>query len=110
MSFTPPPSLIRLTMHDASGGSTISCRSSTGASAGTLRSYLQQLDTQIGTLKEASQRKTTPGDEPTPAWLSLALGGRATSAAAELDAAEKRGFRVSPNLRRDVRDALVKKV
>jgi tetratricopeptide (TPR) repeat protein len=121
----------------------------TGASVGTLRSYLQQLDEQIGTLKEARQRRTTSGDAPTPAWLSLALGsaffrtdayadaereyrnaidvnpklgeahnnlavvylmtGRAKDAAAELDAAEKTGFKVNPQLRQDVRDAVMKK-
>jgi tetratricopeptide (TPR) repeat protein len=113
------------------------------------RNYLQQLDMQINSLKEARQRRTTTGDEPTPAWLSLALGsayfrtdayadaereyksaisvnpklgeahnnlavvylttGRAADALTELDAAEKAGFKVNPQLRADVRDALVKK-
>src|SRR5262249_14120680 len=34
------------------------------------RQYAQQLDMQIGTLKQERQRRTTTGDEPTPAWLS----------------------------------------
>jgi len=112
--------------------------------------FLQQLDIQINTLKQARQRRTTPGDEPTPAWLSLALGsayfrtdayadaereykaaiavnpklgeahnnlavlylmtGRATDAATELDAAEKAGFKVNPQLKEDVRAAAKKKV
>jgi tetratricopeptide (TPR) repeat protein len=38
------------------------------------RQYVQQLDMQINSLKEMKQRPTTTGDEPTPAWLSLALG------------------------------------
>jgi tetratricopeptide (TPR) repeat protein len=112
------------------------------------RQYVQQLDVQINTLKEGRQRKTTSGDEPTPAWLSLALGsayfrsdayadaereyknatavnpklgeahnnlavvylmtGRATDAATELDAAEKAGFKVNPQLKEDVRAAVKK--
>ncbi len=112
------------------------------------RQYLQQLDVQINTLKEERQRRTTRGDEPTPAWLSLALGsayfrtdayadaereykaaievnpklgeahnnlavvyltmGRAKEAAAELEAAEKAGFKVNPQLKEDVRAALKK--
>src|SRR5262249_2797632 len=39
-----------------------------------LRNCMQQIDIQISSLKEARQRRTTTGDEPTPAWLSLALG------------------------------------
>jgi tetratricopeptide (TPR) repeat protein len=121
----------------------------TSSSAPLMRNYLQQLDMQINSLKEARQRRTTTGDEPTPAWLSLALGsayfrtdaygdaereyksaievnpklgeahnnlavvylttGRAADASTELDAAEKAGFKVNPQLRQDVRDALVKK-
>jgi tetratricopeptide (TPR) repeat protein len=113
------------------------------------RNYLQQLDMQINSLKEMRQRRTTTGDEPTPAWLSLALGsayfrtdaygdaereyksaivvnpklgeahnnlavvylttGRAADASMELDAAEKAGFKVNPQLRQDVHDAWVKK-
>jgi tetratricopeptide (TPR) repeat protein len=120
----------------------------TGSSGQTLGPYMQQLDMQINSLKEARQRKTAPGDEPTPAWLSLALGsayfrtnayadaereyrnaievnprlgeahnnlavvylmtGRAKEAAAELDAAERAGFKVNPQLREDVRAALKK--
>jgi Flp pilus assembly protein TadD len=119
-----------------------------GASAGTLQSYLQQLNEQIGTLKEERHRKVATGDAPTPAWLSLALGsayfrtdayadaereyknatavnprlgeahnnlavvylmtGRARDAATELDAAEKAGFKVNPQLKEDVRAAVKK--
>ena len=112
------------------------------------RQYVQQLDVQIGTLKEARHRPTTSGDAPTPAWLSLALGsayfrandtanaeqeyrqaiavnpklgeahsnlavlclmsGRAKEAQDEIDAAEKAGFAVNPQLKADVRAALKK--
>jgi tetratricopeptide (TPR) repeat protein len=112
------------------------------------RQYVQQLDTQIGTLKEARHRPTASGDAPTPAWLSLALGsayfrandtanaeqeyrhaiavnpklgeahsnlavlclmsGRTKEAQDEVDAAEKAGFTVNPQLKADVRAALKK--
>jgi Flp pilus assembly protein TadD len=109
---------------------------------------VQQLDVQINTLKEARARRTTTGDEPTPAWLSLALGsayfrsdkyadaereytnaidvnpkfgeahsnlavlylmsGRPKEAQTEIDAAEKAGFKVNPQLKADVKNALKK--
>lgn len=118
------------------------------ASGPMARQYLQQLDVQINTLKQERQRRTTSGDEPTPAWLSLALGsayfrtdanadaereyraaiavdpklgeahnnlavvclvtGRAKEAQDELDAAEKAGFKVNPQLKQDVHAALKK--
>jgi Flp pilus assembly protein TadD len=120
----------------------------TGSSAGTLGTYMKQLDMQINSLKEARARRTTTGDEPTPAWLSLALGsayfrtnayadaereyraatavnpklgeahnnlavvllvtGRPADAQAELEAAEKAGYKVNPQLKEDVRAALKK--
>jgi Flp pilus assembly protein TadD len=43
------------------------------ASNPTVRLYLQRLDTQIRGMKDARHR-TTSGPEPTPAWMSLALG------------------------------------
>ena len=119
-----------------------------GTGAPKERQYVQQLDVQIGTLKEARARRTTSGDEPTPAWLSLALGsayfrsdksadaereyknaidvnprfgeahsnlavlylmsGRATEAQTEIEAAEKAGFKVNPQLKADVKNALKK--
>lgn len=45
----------------------------TSSSAGLSRSYVQQLDIQINSLKEARHRQAT-NEEPTPDWLSLALG------------------------------------
>ena len=119
-----------------------------GASAATLHQYLQQVDMQINSLRDARARRSTSGDEPTPAWLSLALGsayfrsdkpadaereyknaidvsprlgeahsnlavlyvmsGRAKEAQTEIDAAEKAGFKVNPQLKEDVRAALKK--
>ncbi len=118
----------------------------TPASAGTLQSYLQQLDERIGTLKEERHRPVATGDGPTPAWLSLALGSayfrtdayddaereykaaivvnpklgeahndlavvylitkRPVEAAAELNAAEKSGFKVNAQLKEDVKNAV----
>jgi tetratricopeptide (TPR) repeat protein len=43
------------------------------AGSAAARVYLQQLDTQIKEMKDAKNRTTT-GPEPTPAWISLALG------------------------------------
>jgi tetratricopeptide (TPR) repeat protein len=119
-----------------------------GTGAPMARQYVQQLDVQINTLKEARARRTTTGDEPTPAWLSLALGsadfrsdkyadaereytnaidvnpkfgeahsnlavlylmsGRPKEAQTEIDAAEKAGFKVNPQLKADVKNALKK--
>lgn len=118
------------------------------ATGGLVQNYVKQLDIQINSLKEERARRTTTGDEPTPAWLSLALGsayartnaytdaereykaaiavntklgeahnnlavvylvtGRPADAGTELDAAEKSGFKVNPQLRQDVRQALKK--
>jgi len=119
------------------------------SSTATSHNYLQQLDMQINSLKEAKQRRTTTGDEPTPAWLSLALGsayfrtdavadaereykaaiavnpklgeahsnlavvylmtGRPPDAQTEIDAAEKAGYKVNPQLKADVRAAVAKR-
>jgi len=120
----------------------------TGSSASMTHNYLQQLDMQINWLKEARQRRTTTGDEPTPAWLSLAIGsayfrtdavaeaereykaaiavnpklgeahsnlavvylmtGRPSDAQTEINAAEKAGYKVNPQLKADVRAAVAK--
>jgi tetratricopeptide (TPR) repeat protein len=111
------------------------------------KSFLQQIDIQLSTLKEERHRPAS-AETATPAWLSLALGsayfriddlanaeqeyrnaitvnpklgeahnnlavvylttGRAKDAAAELDAAEKAGYKVNPQLKEDVHAALKK--
>lgn len=120
----------------------------TSAGAGLSGTYLQQLNMQINSLKEARARRTTTGDEPTPDWLSLGLGsayfrsnaladaereykaaiavnpklgeahnnlavvylvtGRPADASTEVNAAEKSGFKVNPQLKDDIRTAIKK--
>jgi tetratricopeptide (TPR) repeat protein len=74
--------------------------SATPSSAGTLQAYMQQLNEQIGALKEARHRKVTTGDAPTPAWLSLALGSAYFRANASADAEReyKAAIAVNPKL------------
>jgi tetratricopeptide (TPR) repeat protein len=64
------------------------------------RQYVQQLDVQINTLKETRARRTTTGDEPTPAWLSLALGSAffRTDQYADAEREYKNAIDVNPKL------------
>lgn len=72
----------------------------TAASAGLLGNYVRDLNMQINSLKEARARRTTTGDEPTPAWLSLALGSAyfRTNAVADAEREYKAAIAVDPKL------------
>jgi tetratricopeptide (TPR) repeat protein len=71
----------------------------TSVSAGLSRTYAQQLDIQINSLKEARHRQAT-NEEPTPAWLSLGLGSAyfRTNALADAEREYKNAIIVNPKL------------
>jgi tetratricopeptide (TPR) repeat protein len=69
------------------------------ASSPSARVYLQQLDSQIKEMKDARNR-TTAGADPTPAWISLALGSAyfRSDALAEAERQYRAAIEVDPKL------------
>jgi tetratricopeptide (TPR) repeat protein len=65
-----------------------------------VRQYIQEIDARLTTLKEERQRKTVPDNQPTPAWLSLALGSAyfRTDAYADAEREYHNAIEVNPKL------------
>jgi tetratricopeptide (TPR) repeat protein len=67
--------------------------------AGLAQSQVQQIDVQLTSLRDARHRQVS-GEEPTPAWLSLALGSAyfRTNALADAEREYKNAITVNPKL------------
>lgn len=65
-----------------------------------IRQAVQEIDSRLTTLKEERQRRTVPDKQPTPGWLSLALGSAyfRTDAYADAEREYRNAIEVDPKL------------